>query len=305
MSRQIDNPILKGFNPDPSICRVGDDYYLATSTFEWYPGVQIHHSGDLVNWRLLMRPLARESLLDMRGVPDFCGVWAPCLTHADGLFWLIYTRVNRFDGNFRNFKDTHNYLTTGNFKPIKFKDTHNYLTTCDRIDGEWSEPVYLNNRGFDPSSPLQRCGHGDWVETPQGREEGRTSPAPSWVCAARTWPASPWRQTSASSNTGRWTDASDPGEVLARRRPIKRQLRGLDRIFLLPDGSKRRRQGATAICPRQGTAGISGRGHTPYRELRAPNRPVAGCGAGAPVDEQFFSSFRAQSRCYPGDRLHQ
>ena len=55
----IRNPILKGFNPDPSICRVGNDYYIATSTFEWYPGVQIHHSRDLVNWRLVTRPLDR------------------------------------------------------------------------------------------------------------------------------------------------------------------------------------------------------------------------------------------------------
>ena len=59
----IRNPILPGFNPDPSICRVGDDYYIATSTFEWYPGVQIHHSRDLVNWRLVRRPLERASQL--------------------------------------------------------------------------------------------------------------------------------------------------------------------------------------------------------------------------------------------------
>ncbi len=51
----IQNPILPGFNPDPSILRVGEDYYIATSTFEWFPGVQIHHSRDLVNWRLLTR----------------------------------------------------------------------------------------------------------------------------------------------------------------------------------------------------------------------------------------------------------
>ena len=82
----IQNPILPGFNPDPSIVRVGDDYYIATSTFEWYPGVQIHHSRDLVNWRLLCRPLTRASQLNMLGAPDSCGVWAPCLTHADGLF---------------------------------------------------------------------------------------------------------------------------------------------------------------------------------------------------------------------------
>ena len=57
----IRNPILPGFNPDPSIVRVGDDYYIATSTFEWFPGVQIYHSRDLVNWRLLTRPLRRAA----------------------------------------------------------------------------------------------------------------------------------------------------------------------------------------------------------------------------------------------------
>ena len=105
----IRNPILPGFNPDPSICRVGPDYYIAVSTFEWYPGVQIHHSRDLVNWTLVARPLTRAAQLDMRGNPDSCGIWAPCLSHADGLFWLVYTDVKRYDGN---FKDTHNYIVT-------------------------------------------------------------------------------------------------------------------------------------------------------------------------------------------------
>ena len=63
----IRNPILRGFNPDPSICRAGNDYYIATSTFEWYPGVQIHRSRDLVTWRLVCRPLDRASQLDLRG----------------------------------------------------------------------------------------------------------------------------------------------------------------------------------------------------------------------------------------------
>ena len=75
----IQNPILPGFNPDPSILRVGDDYYIATSTFEWFPGVQIHHSRDLANWELVTRPLTRKSQLDMRGDPDSCGVWAPAV----------------------------------------------------------------------------------------------------------------------------------------------------------------------------------------------------------------------------------
>ena len=127
----IRNPILPGFNPDPSICRVGGDYYIATSTFEWYPGVQIHHSRDLANWTLVRRPLERADQLDMRGAPDSCGVWAPCLSHADGRFWLIYTDVKRHEGN--------------------FKDAHNYLVTAERIEDAWSERVRLNSSGFDPS----------------------------------------------------------------------------------------------------------------------------------------------------------
>ena len=70
----IHNPILKGFNPDPSILRAGEDYYIATSTFEWFPGVQIHHSRDLVNWRLLTRPLDRVSQLNLAGEHASCGV---------------------------------------------------------------------------------------------------------------------------------------------------------------------------------------------------------------------------------------
>ncbi len=130
-SENIVNPILQGFNPDPSICRVGKDYYIATSTFEWYPGAQIHRSTDLRNWQLVARPLNRPELLNMLGNPDSCGVWAPCLTWSDGLFYLVYSDVKRFDGN--------------------FKDTHNYLTTCSTIDGDWSAPVYLNSSGFDAS----------------------------------------------------------------------------------------------------------------------------------------------------------
>ncbi|MDP9836256.1 xylan 1,4-beta-xylosidase [Neorhizobium huautlense] len=127
----IQNPILPGFHPDPSICRVGDDYYIATSTFEWYPGVQIYHSRDLRTWNLVNRPLDRAEQLDLRGVQDSCGVWAPCLTHADGRFWLIYTDMKRRSGS--------------------FKDCHNYLVTSNTITGPWSAPIYLNSSGFDPS----------------------------------------------------------------------------------------------------------------------------------------------------------
>ena len=136
----IKNPILPGFNPDPSILRVGDDYYIATSTFEWFPGVQIHHSRDLVHWRLLTRPLRRESQLNMLGDPDSCGIWAPCLTHADGLFWLIFTDVKRYGRT-----------TVGGASGSSLRDFHNFMVTSPRIDGDWSDPIVLNSSGFDPS----------------------------------------------------------------------------------------------------------------------------------------------------------
>jgi xylan 1,4-beta-xylosidase len=136
----IRNPILPGFNPDPSIVRVGDDYYIATSTFEWYPGVQIHHSRDLVHWRLLTRPLNRATQLNMLGNPDSCGIWAPCLSYVDDLFWLIYTDVKRYGRT-----------TVGGASSASLRDFHNYLVTSPRIDGDWSDPIYLNSSGFDPS----------------------------------------------------------------------------------------------------------------------------------------------------------
>ena len=126
----VHNPILKGFNPDPSIIRVEDDYYIATSTFEWFPGVQIHHSRDLVNWTLLTRPLDRVSQLDLKGCLDSTGVWAPCLSYADGTYYLMYTIVHTKDW---------------------FKDSHNYLVTAPSITGPWSDPVHINSYGFDPS----------------------------------------------------------------------------------------------------------------------------------------------------------
>lgn len=127
----IKNPILRGFNPDPSIVRAGEDYYIAVSTFEWFPGVRIYHSKDLVNWRYVTSPLNRKSLLDMEGNINSGGVWAPCLSYDNGTFYLVYTDVKSRKG--------------------AFKDTHNYLTTAENIEGPWSEPIYLNSSGFDPS----------------------------------------------------------------------------------------------------------------------------------------------------------
>src|SRR4051812_38085786 len=131
MGHSIVNPILRGFNPDPSIVRVDDDYYIATSTFEWFPGMQIHHSRDLIHWRLIARPLNRASQLDLRGDPDSCGVWAPNLTYADGLFHLVYTDVATFLSG--------------------YWDPQNYLVTAPDLAGPWSDPVVLHGRGFDAS----------------------------------------------------------------------------------------------------------------------------------------------------------
>ncbi|MCH7229821.1 family 43 glycosylhydrolase [Glycomyces sp. L485] len=125
----IRNPILPGFHPDPSIVRVGDDYYLATSTFEWCPGVRLHHSRDLVNWRALGGIADSSRLLDLTGVPDSGGVWAPDLTYANGLFHLVFSVVDNY---------AHGY-----------KDCANYLTTTADPEGPWSDPVRLPGRGFD------------------------------------------------------------------------------------------------------------------------------------------------------------
>lgn len=127
----IHNPILRGFHPDPSIIRAGTDYYIATSTFEWWPGVRIHHSRDLVHWSLIGYPLTRMSQMDLRGVGPSQGIWAPCLTYYNGVFYLVYTIVKAFYCN--------------------MYDTENYLVTAEDIHGPWSEPVALNNFGFDPS----------------------------------------------------------------------------------------------------------------------------------------------------------
>ncbi|MCI1554358.1 MAG: glycoside hydrolase family 43 protein [Levilactobacillus sp.] len=128
---KIQNPVLPGFNADPSMIRVGDTYYIANSTFEWFPGVRLHESKDLVHWNLLPSPLATTTLLDMKGNPASGGIWAPDLSYADGKFWLIYTDVKITDG--------------------PFKDMTNYLTTATDIRGPWTDPIKINGVGFDAS----------------------------------------------------------------------------------------------------------------------------------------------------------
>lgn len=127
----IKNPILRGFCPDPSVIRVGEDYYIVNSTFEWWPGVRLWHSRDLEHWEQLPSPLNRLSQLNMLGDPTSGGIWAPDISYDGKRFYLVYTDVKTKKGRYYN--------------------NHNYLVWADDICGPWSDPVYLNSTGFDPS----------------------------------------------------------------------------------------------------------------------------------------------------------
>jgi beta-xylosidase len=85
------NPLIPGFNPDPSVVRVGDDFYLATSTFEYLPGVPIYHSRDFVTWTLIGNVATRVGQFDVERVPTAGGAWAPTIRHRDGVFHLVIT----------------------------------------------------------------------------------------------------------------------------------------------------------------------------------------------------------------------
>ncbi len=87
----LPNPLIPGFNPDPSVTRVGDVYYVATSTFEYLPGIPVYASTDLVEWTLVGNVLTRPEQAELEGVATGLGVWAPTIRHRDGVFWVIVT----------------------------------------------------------------------------------------------------------------------------------------------------------------------------------------------------------------------
>lgn len=123
--KNFQNPILPGFNPDPSICRVGNDYYMVTSSFCWYPGIPVYHSKDLVNWKLVGHGITRPEQLNFNGLKDKDGVWAATIRYHNGLFYLINT-CSDCGGNY-------------------------YITAKDPA-GQWSDPVWLKDAGgIDPS----------------------------------------------------------------------------------------------------------------------------------------------------------
>lgn len=118
------NPVISGFNPDPSICRVGSDYYLVTSSFEYFPGVPIYHSTDLVNWTQIGYCLTRDSQLPLLKSPSSAGIYAPTIRYHNGKFYMITTNV----------------CEMGNF-----------YVTAERPEGPWSDPIKIDMPGIDPS----------------------------------------------------------------------------------------------------------------------------------------------------------
>ncbi|MRH45116.1 family 43 glycosylhydrolase [Aquibacillus halophilus] len=125
---KYNNPVIKGFHPDPSVCKVGEDFYLVTSSFEYFPGIPIFHSRDLVNWEQIGHVLTRESQLPLKRVHSYTtsqGIYAPTIRHHDGRFYVIAMNVS-------------NHKT--------------FYVWSDQPNGPWSEPIIVEGlAGFDPS----------------------------------------------------------------------------------------------------------------------------------------------------------
>jgi len=124
MQYEFNNPIIPGYNPDPSICRVGDDFYLVNSTFEFFPGVPVYHSRNLVNWELINYCLKTKEHLFLEGCRNSGGIYAPTIRYHDGYFFMITTNVTN----------------KGNFV-VHTKD----------IYGDFSLPSWIDQGGIDPS----------------------------------------------------------------------------------------------------------------------------------------------------------
>ena len=122
------NPIISGFAPDPSICRVGDDFYLINSTFEYFPGIPVYHSRDLVNWKLIANALhSVNQNVVMDSINSSAGIHAPTIRYHKGLFYIITT--NNLNGKMINF-----------------------IITAEDPKGPWSKAYILKDvPGIDPS----------------------------------------------------------------------------------------------------------------------------------------------------------
>ncbi|GGM66944.1 glycoside hydrolase 43 family protein [Micromonospora sonchi] len=166
------NPVVPGFHPDPSVCRVGEDYYLVCSSFEYFPGVPIFHSRDLVNWRQIGNVLDRPSQLDLPAdTPASAGIYAPTIRHHDGRFWMVTTNVSI--------------------------GRHLLVTATDPA-GPWSDPVHFDLPHVDPS--LSWDDNGDCWLTVSGVESYRIDPeagkilegpVPMWSGTGGQYPEAP------------------------------------------------------------------------------------------------------------------
>lgn len=121
-----ENPVLRGCNPDPSITRAGSDYYLVTSSFEYFPGIPIFHSRDLVNWRQIGHVLTRASQLPLASAKSSQGIFAPSIRYNAGTFYVVTTNMSHGGA---------------------------FIVTAKDPAGPWSEPIWLNETDFamDPS----------------------------------------------------------------------------------------------------------------------------------------------------------
>lgn len=135
MTTKFENPILSGFYPDPSICRVGEDYYMVTSSFCYFPGLPVFHSRDLVHWNQIGHAIHRESQLDYMDCDHSGGLWAPTIRYYNGYFYII----NTF-----SLKDSEAYPDSV---------CKNFVIRTDDIwAGHWSDPIFITGAdGIDPS----------------------------------------------------------------------------------------------------------------------------------------------------------
>lgn len=126
---QYQNPVISGFHPDPSVCRVGDDYYLVCSSFEYFPGIPVFHSKDLIHWEQIGHCITRKDQLRLpKGSPNGMGIFAPTIRYHKGIFYVITTNVS-YGG----------------------KDEGNFFVWTKDPYGEWSDPIWIDLPGIDPS----------------------------------------------------------------------------------------------------------------------------------------------------------
>jgi alpha-N-arabinofuranosidase len=156
------NPIIAGGYPDPSICRVGDDFYIVNSSFEYFPGLPIHHSKDLVNWKLigngLHRPSQASSDVNLVTVQENGGIHAPTIRYNDGTFYIITTNM-------------HNEIPNTNF-----------IITAKDPAGPWSEPYVIENApGIDPDLFFDDNGKVYFVGTHQPGDMSKSGIGAIWV----------------------------------------------------------------------------------------------------------------------------